>query len=259
MTWIDALVLGLVQGLTEFLPISSSGHLVLAQEALGVAQPGAGLEIAVHLGTLVSVLVYYRQDIVTIVRDVFTKGPEARTGWMVVLATVPTVVVALLAKDQIEAAFDTPRVAAVGLLLTGSILLLTPLARRRPDVDGYGPGYAILVGCAQVLAMTPGISRSGSTIATAMFLGDAPVRAARFSFLMSIPAICGAAVLGLADGVSANGIDVSMLVFAAAVAFASGLAAIAALIRLLGQGRLAYFGPYCVLLGAVAWFLLGRG
>ncbi len=254
MTWIDALVLGLVQGLTEFLPISSSGHLVLVQEMLDVSSPGAGLEIAVHLGTLLSVLVYYRRDVIEIVRDVVTKGPEARTGWMVVVATVPTVIVALIAKDQIDAAFDNPRVAAFGLLLTGAILLLTPAARRKLGRPGYG--YAVVVGCAQVLAMTPGVSRSGSTIASAMFLGDDPVRAARFSFLMSIPAICGAAILGFADGGLENGPSVAMLALAAAVAFVSGLAAIAALIRLLGQGKLAYFGPYCVVVGAVAWFLL---
>jgi undecaprenyl-diphosphatase len=254
MTWVDALVLGLVQGLTEFLPISSSGHLVLAQEVLGVSAPGAALEIAVHLGTLLSVLFYYRRDVVDIVRDVFTRGEQAMTGWMVVVATVPTVVIALLAKDQIEQAFDTPRIAAIGLLITGAILLLTPLARRRLGRPGYG--YALLVGCAQVLAIMPGVSRSGSTISTAMFLGDEPVRAARFSFLMSIPAISGASVLLLADGGLASGEGVEMLLLAAAVAFTSGLAAIEVLIQLLGRGKLAHFGPYCVIVGVAAWFLL---
>lgn len=255
MTWVDALVLGLLQGLTEFLPISSSGHLVLAQEVLGVHEQGAALEISVHLGTLLSVIVYYRRDLVLILQDVFRGGPTARLGWMVVAGTIPAVVVGLLWKKDIEAAFESPRAAAVGLLATGVLMLLTALARRRPGEPGFG--YALIVGCAQAVAILPGVSRSGSTIGTGLFLGDDPVRAARFSFLLSIPAICGAAVLMLAGDELRNGPGTGMLVFAAAVAFVSGLAAIAFLIRLLGQGRLYWFGPYCLVVGAAAWFLLG--
>jgi undecaprenyl-diphosphatase len=252
--WVDALVLGLVQGLTEFLPISSSGHLVLTQEVLGLHEPGAAIEIAVHLGTLLSVLVYYRADIVEIVRDVFRGGPTARLGWMVVVGTIPAVLVGLFLKDHIEAIFDSPRWAAGGLLATGAFVLLTPLARRRSGDPGFA--YAVIVGCAQAIAILPGISRSGSTIGTAMFLGDDPVRAARFSFLLSIPAILGASVLLLADGGMSGGPGAAMLVASGVVAFASGLAAIAFLIKLLGQGRLAWFGPYCLIVGAIAWGLL---
>lgn len=254
MDWIDALVLGLLQGLTEFLPISSSGHLVLAQEVLGVHQQGAAIEIAVHLGTLLSVLVYYRHDIVEIVRDVVRRGPTARLGWMVVVGTVPAVLVGLFLKDHVEEIFDSPRWAAGGLLVTGVFLLSTVLAKRRPGEPGFG--YAVVVGCAQAIAILPGISRSGSTIGTGMFVGDDPVRAARFSFLLSIPAILGAAVLQFADGGMDGGPGAGMLALSAAVAFVSGIAAIAFLIKLLGQGRLAWFGPYCLAVGATAWMLL---
>jgi len=252
--WIDALVLGLVQGLTEFLPISSSGHLVLTQEVLGIHAPGAAIEIAVHIGTLLSVLTYYRRDVVEIVRDVFRGGPTARLGWMVVVGTLPAVAVGLFLKDHIESIFDSPRWAAGGLLVTGVVLLLTAKARRRPGDPGFG--YALIVGCAQAIAILPGISRSGSTIGAAMFLGDDPVRAARFSFLLSIPAILGASVLLFADGGLDGGPGAGMLVVSGAVAFASGLAAIAFLIKLLGQGRLAWFAPYCLVVGAIAWFVL---
>ncbi len=254
MGWIDALVLGLLQGLTEFLPISSSGHLVLAQEALGVHEPGAALEIAVHVGTLLSVLVYYRRDIIDIARDVVCRGPAARLGWMVVAGTIPAVLVGLFLKDDIERALDSPRFAAAGLLVTGTFLLLTRLARRRPSEPGFA--YAIIVGCAQSVAILPGISRSGSTIGTGLLLGDDPVRAARFSFLLSIPAILGAAVLMFADGGMSGGPPAGMLIVAGAVSFASGLASIAFLIKLLGRGGLAWFGPYCLLVGAVAWYVL---
>jgi undecaprenyl-diphosphatase len=252
--WVDALVLGLVQGLTEFLPISSSGHLVLTQEVLGIQEPGAAIEIAVHMGTLLSVLVYYRRDIAEITRDVFRGGPTARLGWMVVVGTIPAILVGLFLKDEIEAVFDSPRWAAGGLLATGAFLALTAKARKRPMDPGFG--YALLVGCAQAVAILPGISRSGSTIGTGMFVGDDPVRAARFSFLLSMPAILGASVLLLADGNGNGSTGAAMLVVAGAVAFASGLAAIAFLIKLLGQGRLAWFAPYCLLVGAVAWFVL---
>ena len=254
MDWVDALVLGLVQGLTEFLPISSSGHLVLTQELLGIHESGAAIEIAVHLGTLLSVLVYYRYVIVEIVRDVFRGGPTARLGWMVVVGTIPAVIVGLFLKDHIEEIFDSPRWAAGGLLATGVFMLATSRAKRGTGDPGFGS--AVIVGAAQAIAILPGISRSGSTIGTGMFLGDDPVRAARFSFLLSIPAILGASVLLFADGGMSGGPGTSMLVAAGVVSFASGLAAIAFLIKLLGQGRLAWFGPYCLIVGAIAWFLL---
>ncbi len=254
MTWTDALVLGLVQGLTEFLPISSSGHLVLTQHALGIDAPGTDLEIAVHLGTLLAVVLYYAKDLRAVVRDVFARGPTARLGWMVVVGTLPIVGVGLFLREPIRALFDEPRWSAFGLLLTGVLMLASRLARKRPGAPGFG--YAVIVGCAQAVAILPGISRSGSTITTGMFLGDDPVRAARFSFLLSIPAILGAAVLMLKDGGLSAASDVPKLLAAGFVAFASGLAAIAFLIRLLGQGRLAWFGPYCLALGGIALWVL---
>ena len=254
MTWTDALVLGLLQGLTEFLPISSSGHLVLAQHGLGIDEPGAGLEIAVHLGTLASVVLYYRRDLVEILRDVLRGGPAARLGWLVVVGTLPIVVVGLTLREPIAAAFDEPLYSAGGLLVTGVLMMVSPLARRRPGEPRFG--YALLVGCAQAVAILPGVSRSGSTIATGMFAGDDPVRAARFSFLLSIPAISGAAILMAKDGAFAGRTDPVMLLGAGAVAFVSGLAAIAFLLRVLGRGRLFWFGPYCLVLGATALWLL---
>ncbi len=244
-------MLGLVQGVTEFLPVSSSGHLVLVEHGLGVRSNGQALEIAVHLGTLLAVLLHYRRDLVDIVRDVLRRSPGARLGWMVVVGTLPAVVVGLAFKHQIDAAFGSPRAAAWGLVATGVVLLLTPLARRRESAPGML--YAFVVGCAQAVAILPGVSRSGSTIGTALFLGDDAVRAARFSFLLSIPAIGGAAVLLFADGALRQVDAPGPLLLAACVAFVSGWAAIAFLIRLLGRGRLWCFGPYCLALGA--WVL----
>ncbi len=259
MTYVEALFLGVLQGLTEFLPVSSSGHLVLAQEVLAkwggsVPQPGPALEIAVHFGTLVAVVLYYRTVIVRIVRDVFTGGPHARLGWMVVVGTIPAVIVGLTLKDQIEAALDSPVVAGIGLIVTGVFLLLTKAARRGDQEPGFR--YATIVGVAQAIAILPGLSRSGATIGTGMFLGDEPTHAAQFSFLLSIPAILGAVVLTVASGDLAATGHTPQLAVACAAAFVSGLGALWFLLRVLAKGRLAVFGPYCIVVGVLAlWFV----
>ena len=254
MTYWEALLLGVLQGLTEFLPVSSSGHLVLAQELMGVARPGAALEIAVHLGTLVAVLWHYRRDVSAIARDVLVNGPLARLGWTVVVGTLPAVLVGLFLKDRVEAALDSPRIAAACLVATGVLLLLTRFARRREGEPGFG--HALIVGVAQAVAILPGVSRSGSTIGTALFLGDEPVRAARFSFLLSIPAILGATVLTVKDGGFAASGELPQLVVAAVAAFVSGLLALVLLLRVLAAGRLSMFGPYCIAAGVLAWWLV---
>ncbi len=254
MTFTDALLLGVLQGLTEFLPISSSGHLVLAQELLGIAQDGAALEVVVHLGTLMSVILWYRKDIVEIVRDVFRGGPTARLGWMVVVGSIPVALVGILLKDHIDAALESPLVAAYGLIGTGIFLLLTKYAKRGAGEPGFV--YALIVGTAQSIAILPGVSRSGSTIGTSMLLGDDPIRAARFSFLLSIPAILGAAAKTMLDDGLGEADQFAPLVLAGAAAFLSGLAAIAFLLKLLEKGRLRAFGPYCLAAGALAWMLL---
>lgn len=257
MDLIDAVVLGAVQGLTEFLPVSSSGHLVLAQELLGVQETGATLEVAVHLATLLSVVLYFWRDIWRVTAEFFGGGPGRKTALLVAVATLPAGLVGVLLKDQIEAFLDSPLLAAAMLIVTGVVLLLTRFAVRREDREP-GVVYALLVGCAQAVAILPGISRSGSTICTALFLGDDPDHAARFSFLMALPVILGAGLLKLDDlSGSADAASGVPLLVASIVAFATGLAAIHALMTALRKGKLAVFGPYCLLLGAGAlvWLL----
>lgn len=258
MTPLEAIVLGLVQGLTEFLPVSSSGHLLLTQEVMHVQTPGIVLEVTVHVATALSVIVYFRRDLWRTIVEFVKGGPGRNLALRIVLASVPAVVVYKLAKDPLERALESPLVAAICLCVTGVVLLATRWARYREEFTP-GWGHAVIVGFAQAVAILPGISRSGSTIAAGLFLGDDPDRAARFSFLMSVPVILGAGLLQTRDLVSGEQplpADWMPFVLAGVAAFVSGLAAIHALVLLVAKGRLYAFAPYCLLVGAgfLIWF-----
>ena len=201
-------VLAVLQGLTEFLPVSSSGHLVLAQAAMGIDDPAIVVDVALHVGTLFAVLVVYRRDLASLARGLF--DGRWREPLLLVLGTLPAVVVGLGFRDQVEVAFESPRTAAYGLFATAAMLFAGEAFRRRRL--GMEPGplswrIALGVGIAQALAICPGISRSGSTIACGLALGLAPAAAARFSFLLAIPAIGGAALLQLPAVLDAGRID----------------------------------------------------
>ena len=253
---LHVILLAVVQGLTEFLPVSSSGHLVLAGEWLGLEEPGLFLPILLHLGTLAAVLAVYRSDVALLIREL-SRGELRETGLLVV-ATLPTVAVGLLLHSTIREAFGSVHAAAGGLLLTASVLTLGEGFRKRNSKEDAGgraavrPLDALLIGCAQALAILPGVSRSGSTIATGMMLGIRADRAARFSFLMSIPAILGATILegkellaeGALDGVSYGGPLLGLLVSALV-----GLAALRWLLAFVAKGAFRWFAVYCALLG----------
>lgn len=274
-------LLATIQGLTEFLPISSSGHLVLAQSALGFSEPGLTIDIVVHLGTLAAVLVVYRRDVLVLVRGLFEGA--WREPLLVVVATLPTVYVGLVHGDRVEELFSSPRFAAKALFGTAVILLLGEWARRRQLGREAPPGEALAtaqepgglqafragvhlpslwgalaIGVAQSLAILPGISRSGSTIAAGLLVGLAPRSAARFSFLMAIPAILGAAVLKLPDALEVeSSVSALDLAWAALIAAIVGWLALRVLLAFLGRGAFAWFALYCALLGASYLALTG--
>jgi undecaprenyl-diphosphatase len=242
VSYLDAIVLGLVQGLTEFLPVSSSGHLVMAQTFLGVPAPGVFLEVALHVATLLSVMVVYRQKLVELaVGAVRRERVAIRYIGMLVLATLPVVVIGLLFRDEVEAAFDTPYVTGFMLLVTGVLLYSTRWGSHRPH-DRPTSRHALAMGFAQCLALMPGISRSGSTIAAGLWTGLRGERAAEFSFLMSLPAIAGAAVLQVGDIRSATLEGPLLIGFI--VALASGVAAIKSLVWLVQRQRFHHFAWY---------------
>ncbi len=245
-------LLALIQGLTEFLPVSSSGHLVLTQSAIQLDEPALLIDVALHVGTLLAVLVVYRKDLARVALDAFAGKP--REVLLLAVGTLPAVAVALLFGDRVDALFHRPRLAATGLLATAAILLVGEVARRRARTREERPVTwvaAVLIGCAQAVAILPGISRSGTTIAFAMLLGLAPKEAARFSFLLAIPAILGAAVLKLPElkgsGLGDDGLGA--LLWATLFAGFVGWGALRMLLAFLGRGAFAWFALYCVALG----------
>jgi undecaprenyl-diphosphatase len=264
VTLFDLFVLATVQGLTEFLPVSSSGHLVLANQLLGLHEPGIVTEIVLHLGTLLAVVLYYRRDLLALVTGsarwiAGTRGERERTSvkmvLFLVLGTLPAVVAAYLGGDRLERMYEDPRRTSWEILVTGGVLLATLVARRgkRP----LNALDALLIGVGQAVALFPGISRSGMTIAAGLFLGVRSEEAARFSFLLSIPAILGAGVLKIPAMLEhSHDSHGGMLAAGFMIAFVIGYASIAWLLSIVRQGRFGWFGAYCLLLGAVSLLVL---
>lgn len=268
MGWWEAALLGLLQGLTEFLPVSSSGHLVIGRHVLGLAaSDDVVFEVFVHFGTVMSIVVMYRTELARYVRvglgllgapasigRRYREDEDVRLMAYILLTLVPTGVGYVLFRDPIEAAFGDPRLAAGMLIVTGVLLLLTRL-RRAPD----GPltaGRSLLVGVAQTFAMIPGISRSGATICTALYLNVTPEKAANFSFLMLLPVVLGATALKVAEVVEAGVTDWGPLLVGTLVAFVSGIVAIRVVLDFVRRGRLQLFAWYCFAAGGLGLLLI---
>lgn len=253
-----ALLLGLVQGLTEFFPVSSSGHLVLAQAILGVHANGILMEVVLHVATALVVVGYYREKAVDLLRPRFD---EARNRYRlaIIVGLIPTGIVGVLLKDRIEALFERPGPTIAALAFTGVFLLATrfaPPRERRITLR-----IAFVIGVAQAIAILPGISRSGATIACALFLGVRRDEAAEFSFLLSVPAILGAALLTareMSAEAAGGGVVLPALLGGVAAAL-SGYLALRLLVRLVVKGRFYRFGWYCLalaLVGGTLYFAL---
>ena len=243
MDTLDAIILGIVQGLTEFLPVSSSGHLVMAQSLLGT-EPGGGIvfEVAVHVATLVAIVLFYYRRVGQLTWGALTVDADSwRYIGKLAVATVPAVLVALSARSFIEAQFASPVVAGVMLLFTGAIVWSTRYTISKGQLQEPGWGQALLIGCAQAVAILPGITRSGSTVAAAMALGMSPLAAAEFSFLLGVIAMAGAAVL-LAPELTAASPELLASIGAGSVAaLISGLLALVLFVWLLRSQRFHVF------------------
>jgi undecaprenyl-diphosphatase len=255
MTVGEACLLGLVQGVTEFLPVSSSGHLAVLHRFLSPLSPEqtAAIDVALHVGTLIAVIAYFWRDLFGMAAALFapaTSGWRFRWIWLLGLATVPAAVVGLTLKDRIVASFGSMETVGVCFLVTGTLLFLASAVRGADgDENDVGAGSAVVVGCFQAIALFPGVSRSGSTIAGGIFARIRPDVSARFSFLLGIPAIVGAEVSEL-SALSALGPDARVPVLAGVVVAAvSGVIAIWTVLRLVEAGRLHYFAYYTWALG----------
>jgi len=251
---LNAIFWGLIQGLTEFLPVSSSGHLVLIPAILDTEGPDLATTAMLHLGTLAAVLVYYRSDIAMMAK--FDR-PARRLITLIVIGSVPAVILGLTFESKIEELINSPSTVAIMLVVTGIVLLATGLLREGDKRTGdIGPLDSLLVGLAQATALIPGISRSGMSISAGLARGMSKVEGARFAFLLGIPVIAGAGMLEMLDFVgSGESIPASTWV-GVVVAGLSGYFAISVLIRLLTRVGLAPFGIYCVAAGTISTFLV---
>jgi len=253
-----AAILGIVQGVTEFLPVSSSGHLVLLQSHLPVVGDPIAFDLGLHLGTLLPVLAIYRKDIMGILKDVvggegtMMSRPGVRLMLMVVLGSIPTAAIGLAFEDVFEAMFANTLSVGIAFAITGTLLWFTRRARAGSTTETtMSIGQALAIGTIQGLAITPGISRSGSTIALALFLGLDREAAARYSFLLSIPAIVGAFILKAPD-LETAGAAWQPLAIGFITAAVTGYLALHLLLRFVRRGNLDRFAFYLWPLAAVA-------
>ncbi len=277
METLYAIALGIIQGLTEFLPVSSSGHLVLLQNVFGLTEPELLLDIWLHVGTLMAVFAVFYQDILSILTTLihfprlyrqhkgfvamFRENQDVRMAALIIFGTIPTVILGLLFHEMADRIFSSVRLVGIMLLITGTFLWLT----RWTNVHGrplnrMKVSDSLVVGLAQGLAILPGISRSGATISAALFLGIDRELAGRFSFLLCIPAIAGALILSLKSPAAYSTIPVAGIVAGTVSAGLTGFFALKILLKLVRKGRLYYFSPYCWLLGAIAlvWHYWGN-
>ena len=258
MTLSQAVILGIVQGLTEFLPVSSSGHLVIASEILKI-KPDVAFDVLLHLGTLLAVTVFFLPDIIRILRAIFIErrpdDPYFRLGMLVIAASVPTAIMGFLFKDSFEALFNSVFAVGCFLILTGIVINVAErYGKPRKDIKKVSLLDSILIGIAQGCAIAPGLSRSGTTVSASLLLGLDRGLAARFSFLLSIPAILGATVFKAKEIVGLPGREVLFGFLFAAV---TGYFAIWAFMGIIERRKITAFAYYCFFAGFIA-IMIGK-
>lgn len=274
MTWIESLLLGLLQGLTEYLPISSSGHLTIAASLFGIdGEQNLAFNVLVHVATVLSTLVILWKEVAWILRDLFSRqswrsysnlNEGTRYAINIIISMIPVGIVGLFFKDSIEGIFGSgTTIVGCMLLVTATLLIFSYCAkpRQKENISGI---HAFVIGIAQAVAVLPGLSRSGSTIATGLLLGNRKDKLAQFSFLMVIPPILGEALLDAKDlieqagaGASASGTTgIGVLAIGFLAAFISGMAACKWMISIVRRGKLVWFGIYCAIAGILTLVLL---
>lgn len=258
MNWFEALVLGLIQGLTEYLPVSSSGHLAIGAHLFGInGEDNLTFTIMVHVATVLSTLVILWKEIDWIFKGLFKfqMNEETKYALNIVISMIPIGIVGVFFKDTVEEIFGSGLlIVGCMLLVTASLLTFSYFAKPRQK-ENISPLHAFIIGLGQALAVLPGLSRSGTTIATGLLLGDKKEKMAQFSFLMVIPPILGEALLDLLKGLKGEaalgGIDAFPMIVGFVAAFVSGCLACKWMINIVKKGKLVYFGIYCAIAGTV--------
>lgn len=257
MDWLQALVLGLLQGLTEYLPVSSSGHLTIGSYLFGLnGEDNLAFTVVVHVATVLSTLVVLWKEIDWILKGLFKFKMNDETKYFIniLISMIPVGIVGVFFKDQVEEVFGSGLlIVGCMLLVTAALLVFSYYARPRQR-ENISPLHAFIIGLAQAIAVLPGLSRSGSTIATGLLLGNKKEKLAQFSFLMVIPPILGEALLDVVKGLKGEeafgGIDALPLIVGFVAAFVSGCVACKWMINIVKKGKLVWFGVYCAIAGA---------
>ncbi|MFO7751880.1 MAG: undecaprenyl-diphosphate phosphatase [Desulfobacteraceae bacterium] len=265
----QGIILGIVQGLTEFLPVSSSGHLVLGQRFLGITEPALAFDISVHMGTFMATAVVFRKEILSILKSLWGFGLKAaafrinrgdlqndsdiRISLLIITGSIPTACIGFFLKHFEHMIFSSVTLVGIMLIFTGTFLWLTRFwDHKGKGVEGFKYRTAFWVGVCQGLAVIPGVSRSGFTISAAVFAGIDRRTAAKFSFLLSLPAIFGAQILSLKDTVNHDAAFSSATLYGTVFSFITGYLALVLLLKIVNQGKFYMFAPYCWILGVFA-------
>lgn len=257
MDILEAIILGLVQGLTEFIPVSSSGHLVLLHSVFGWQGNGLAFDVALHIGTLLALFIYFYSDIRLLIGGILGRNEYKRLAWLIAAATIPAVIVGIVIQDMAESSFRSVTLVAVNLIIVALLMLGAEYYakkhyKEKTSIDNVTGKQALGIGAAQAMALIPGVSRSGSTITAGIFLGLDRVAATRFSFLLAIPITFGAVVKILLEGGASKFGNEPMLFFVGiTTALLSGLFAIRFLVRYLAKHDLAIFAYYRIALGTI--------
>jgi undecaprenyl-diphosphatase len=272
VSWFEAVVLGVVQGLTEFLPISSNAHLRIVGAAFGWDDPGAAFTAITQIGTELAVLIYFAKDIARIVAawvgSLFNakrrSDPDARMGWLIIVGSIPIIILGLLFQKQIETNLRDLRIIAIALVAFSLILYVADRkGAKNRELEDLTVGHGVVYGLAQALALIPGVSRSGGTITAGLFLGYTRSAAARYSFLLAIPAVLGSGLYEVyktfKGGVHGAQVEWGPTIVATVLAFVVGLSVIAWLLRYLNRGSFTPFVVYRVVLGLLVLALVGTG
>jgi undecaprenyl-diphosphatase len=268
MDALQAIVLGIAQGLTEFLPVSSTAHLRLIPAFAGWDDPGTAFTAVVQLGTMAAVLLYFRHDLWNIarawlrsLRDPDARGTlDARLGWYLIIGTIPISILGLLFKDKIETDARQLVLIGIALIVLGIVLeIAEKVGRKQREIESLTLRDGILIGCAQALALVPGVSRSGSTITAGLFLGLERASAARYSFLLSVPAVVLSGLFELKDVGNGGGAGPVPTIIATIIAFLVGYASIAWFLKYLARHPVTVFVVYRVVLGVVVLALVAGG
>jgi undecaprenyl-diphosphatase len=280
MSWFESFILGLVQGLTEFLPVSSSAHLRLTAAFSGWHDPGAAFTAITQIGTEAAVLIYFRKDIASIIgawskslaNKEMRKNHNARMGWLVIIGSIPIGVLGVTLKDQIEGPFRDLRITATMLVVVGIVIGVADrlaardesggrhrVAKQRKELTDLGVRDGLIFGLCQAAALIPGVSRSGATISGGLFMGYRREAAARYSFLLAVPAVLASGLFELKDALESDHVAWGPTIFATIIAFGVGYAVIAWFMKFISTKSFMPFVYYRVILGVAVIVLVSMG